>query len=216
MRNFAQSGRSMIEMLGVLAIIGVLSVGGIAGYSKAMQKYRTNRAVDLITQTVTRMHVAFIGQKNYNSLGATLDETNEVLISANVVPADYLIHNKEGEIIKPYRFRNPFKGRLEMRVGDKIREADRNAFIIRYDFIPKQACVEIAAAPWNGTNGLGFIALAINEPLPADIHLENCISSKPIQMGHAIHCAKDKTMLIEVAARACSDVKDNSIELMFY
>ena len=28
-----ESGRSMIEMLGVLAIIGVLSVGGIAGYS---------------------------------------------------------------------------------------------------------------------------------------------------------------------------------------
>ena len=26
-----QSGRSMVEMLGVLAIIGVLSVGGIAG-----------------------------------------------------------------------------------------------------------------------------------------------------------------------------------------
>ena len=33
-------GRSMIEMLGVLAIIGVLSVGGIAGYSKAMEKYK--------------------------------------------------------------------------------------------------------------------------------------------------------------------------------
>ena len=31
-----QTGRSMVEMLGVLAIIGVLSVGGIAGYSKAM------------------------------------------------------------------------------------------------------------------------------------------------------------------------------------
>jgi len=37
-----QNGRSMIEMLGVLAIIGVLSVGGIAGYSKAMTKYRIN------------------------------------------------------------------------------------------------------------------------------------------------------------------------------
>ena len=33
-----EKGRSMIEMLGVLAIIGVLSVGGIAGYSKAMMK----------------------------------------------------------------------------------------------------------------------------------------------------------------------------------
>ena len=39
-------GRSMIEMLGVLAIIGVLSVSGIAGYSKAMEKYKVNKAID--------------------------------------------------------------------------------------------------------------------------------------------------------------------------
>jgi hypothetical protein len=39
----SQIGRSMIEMLGVLAIIGVLSVGAIAGYSKAMNKYRLNK-----------------------------------------------------------------------------------------------------------------------------------------------------------------------------
>ena len=38
-----QLGRSMIEMLGVLAIIGVLSVGGIAGYSKAMEKWKINK-----------------------------------------------------------------------------------------------------------------------------------------------------------------------------
>ena len=38
-------GRSMIEMLGVLAIIGVLSVGGIAGYSKAMEKFKVNKTV---------------------------------------------------------------------------------------------------------------------------------------------------------------------------
>ena len=33
----------MVEMLGVLAIIWVLSVGGIAGYSKAMMKYKINK-----------------------------------------------------------------------------------------------------------------------------------------------------------------------------
>ena len=38
-----QSGRSMVEMLGVLAIIGVLSVGAISGYSKAMFKYKLNK-----------------------------------------------------------------------------------------------------------------------------------------------------------------------------
>ena len=40
-----QGGKSMIEMLGVLAIIGVLSVGGIAGYSKAMEKFKINKAM---------------------------------------------------------------------------------------------------------------------------------------------------------------------------
>ena len=32
----SQLGRSMIEMLGVLAIIAVLSFGGIAGYSRGI------------------------------------------------------------------------------------------------------------------------------------------------------------------------------------
>ena len=41
-KNF-EKGRSMIEMLGVLAIIGILSVGGIAGYSKAMEKFKINK-----------------------------------------------------------------------------------------------------------------------------------------------------------------------------
>ncbi len=41
-----ENGRSMIEMLGVLAIIAVLSVGGIAGYSKAMEKWKINKAIE--------------------------------------------------------------------------------------------------------------------------------------------------------------------------
>ena len=40
-----QSGRSMVEMLGVLAIVGVLSVGAIGGYSYAMNKHRTNELI---------------------------------------------------------------------------------------------------------------------------------------------------------------------------
>ena len=51
----ASAGRSMVEMLGVLAIIGVLSVGAIAGYSKAMMKYKTNQhalAVNMLLNNV--------------------------------------------------------------------------------------------------------------------------------------------------------------------
>ena len=52
-RNDACSvGRSMIEMLGVLAIVGVLSVGGIAGYSKAMEKFKVNKLLDEYTMLI--------------------------------------------------------------------------------------------------------------------------------------------------------------------
>ena len=38
----SQSGRSMVEMLGVLSIISVLSVGGINAYSTAIKKHKAN------------------------------------------------------------------------------------------------------------------------------------------------------------------------------
>ena len=41
-----ETGRSMVEMLGVLAVIGVLSVGGIMGYKFAMDKYQANQTVN--------------------------------------------------------------------------------------------------------------------------------------------------------------------------
>ena len=39
------SGRSMIEMIGVLAIIGMLSIGGLAGYTIAMNYHKANETI---------------------------------------------------------------------------------------------------------------------------------------------------------------------------
>ena len=62
-----QYGRSMIEMLGVLAIIGVLSVGGIAGYSKAMRMWRSNIQRNMIAEFIAgaiKVKSNLAGQKN--------------------------------------------------------------------------------------------------------------------------------------------------------
>lgn len=48
-----QSGRSMVEMLGVLAIIGVLSVGAISGYRHAMNRHEANQIINNLTLTAT-------------------------------------------------------------------------------------------------------------------------------------------------------------------
>ena len=49
--NFkSEFGRSMVEMLGVLAIIGVLSIGGIAGYTLSMRRHRANQLLDSLNK----------------------------------------------------------------------------------------------------------------------------------------------------------------------
>lgn len=51
-----QFGRSMVEMIGVLAIVGILSVGSIAGYQKAMLKYKLNKQSQQLSHLLNVMH----------------------------------------------------------------------------------------------------------------------------------------------------------------
>ena len=50
-----EQGRSMVEMLGVLAIVGVLSVGAISGYSKAMMKYKLNKHAEAVNMLLNNV-----------------------------------------------------------------------------------------------------------------------------------------------------------------
>jgi type II secretory pathway pseudopilin PulG len=49
------SGRSMIEMLGVLAIVGILTVGGINGFHKAMRKYKYTEATSELSLFINNL-----------------------------------------------------------------------------------------------------------------------------------------------------------------
>ena len=60
--RFKQSGRSMIEMLGVLAIIGILSVGGIVGYTKAVEKHKIDQTMQQMNIIVNNMRTAFLAR----------------------------------------------------------------------------------------------------------------------------------------------------------
>ena len=82
----SEEGRSMVEMLGTLAIIGVLSVGSIAGYTYAMNKYYTNellagaseRAVIVASQLASgRVPSLSEFDKMKKTAGGTFDGTVE-------------------------------------------------------------------------------------------------------------------------------------------
>ena len=52
-RKRTEHGRSMVEMLGVLAIVGVLSVGGVYGYGVAMKKHKANELLHQASMLAT-------------------------------------------------------------------------------------------------------------------------------------------------------------------
>ena len=68
-------------MLGVLAIIAVLSVGGIAGYSKAMEKWKTNKAIEQYSYLIYGMLEHLDDLKKSSD-----DELGEVAKALNLIP----------------------------------------------------------------------------------------------------------------------------------
>ena len=95
------AGRSMVEMLGVLAIIGVLSVGAIAGYSKAMMKYKLNKQAEQISWLMNIM-TQYLHEWKFNE-GVYLVP---YYIKMNAVDPNMLHH---GDIIYLY---DPFNNQI--------------------------------------------------------------------------------------------------------
>ena len=89
----SQSGRSMVEMLGTLAIVGVLSAGAIGGYSYAMNKHRTNELIYEATKraqwvgtqlemnnlnpSINTFGTNSFGGGTFNGIDTTLPNTNQ-------------------------------------------------------------------------------------------------------------------------------------------
>ena len=152
MTKNAQSGRSMIEMLGVLAIIGVLSVGGIAGYSKAMQKYRINKTIEQITLIAGNVRTFFAPQRNYAGLTSLTDNGKKIIKKAKLVPDE--MWNSAGTALE-----NAWGGKLGV-MGSANYIVDwkhyEYKFInIIFEDIPIEACIEITTQDWSSLNMVG-------------------------------------------------------------
>ncbi|MBR3502220.1 MAG: hypothetical protein IKO06_04865 [Alphaproteobacteria bacterium] len=158
MTKSVQSGRSMIEMLGVLAIIGVLSVGGIAGYSKAMMKYRTNKFIEQITLIAGNVHTFFARQSNYEGAhcecvsgqactGQTSKDGCPVIKKAKIFPDEMVTVDADGKITAiTDSFGNLIGGINAIGKGDNDTDM---AFRLDFGNTPEEACIDIITHDWS-------------------------------------------------------------------
>ncbi len=80
-RMAGQRGRSMVEMLGVLAIIGVLSIGGIAGYREAMDRNAANEIINEINILATNVSAYIQANKDKSDLNLSQFSTDEYTVA---------------------------------------------------------------------------------------------------------------------------------------
>ena len=81
-----QYGRSMIEMLGVLSVIGILTTGGFNLVMKSRMHQAVNETVDNMTALAQKTRHIIRDYQLDIEAGATSDDLNVYVNSANAVP----------------------------------------------------------------------------------------------------------------------------------
>ena len=95
-------GRSMVEMLGVLAIIGVLSVGAMTGYSKAMFKYKLNKQTEQIGSILDMVQTYDDMWNNQKDSFSSMYYLIPFLRKLDIIPAEMINPDDERFIYDPF------------------------------------------------------------------------------------------------------------------
>lgn len=139
-----ETGRSMVEMLGVLAIIGVLSVGGISGYSKAMTKFKISKSMDQVSMLVANVRTLFSGQKDYTGLKTS------TAVDYGIVPSEMANTDKT--------LTNAFAGNVYINASAA---AGAKNFNVIYSGLGQEACVSLATADWGSGSSSGLVGMNV-------------------------------------------------------
>ncbi len=185
----------MIEMLGVLAIIGVLSVGGIAGYSQAMSKFKVSKTTDQVQTMVTNIRTLFTGQRTYDGLtganaytmGILTDETWDGTNASNAYGGTILFGTPN----------------------------NKKYFSITYNGLSQDACTRLTMADWGDSSSglIGIIAKSTAQDAPGDGALTLNATAGANGSGTFLTSSKTEASGIPViltsAVGACANGADN-------
>ena len=207
-----QYGRSMIEMLGVLAIVGVLSVGGIAGYSKAMMKFKTNKTIDQFSHIIANIRTLYAQQTSYEGLDTS------TAVQMGVVPDSLATSNN-----RPY-ITNIFGGDVSIFDANSYGTGPNGeeppsfgTFIVLFTGLPKDACLSLATMDWGSPSSSGFMSIAIEDEQyhsgPIYQYGDSCTNNYGYTTACYGNVDNPTPISVSTAATACSKCETSSCSI---
>lgn len=162
-----EKGRSMVEMLGVLAIVGILSMGAIGGYAKATAKMKKDRLVYQISEFVINIRALFFQQADFSNISASLLVRSGAVPNGMYDPAE--INNANPTL------RHIFSGQILIYPSNKYDDTRKMAFEMYLLGLTKDACIAMATTDWGQDPASGFVSMYIGtdeftEPLMQNVY----------------------------------------------
>lgn len=183
MKKISQSGRSMMEMLGVLAIVGVLSVGGFAMVGKMQANYEANKVMDEIADLANRVRVVFRDYEGDMPI-------NKYIRKAKAYP-DSFNENESGDVND-----NEFVGTTGMNYslrylcsGEQNTQGCKGTkyFNIFLYPISEDLCNQIVTSNWGSPSTNGFIGIGTGSAITSTCDCSSCARANskecPVPMG---------------------------------
>ncbi|MBQ9034519.1 MAG: type II secretion system protein [Alphaproteobacteria bacterium] len=162
MKKNNQYGRSMMEMLGVLTIIGILTTGGFG----LVMKTRMHQAINEVTDTMTSLaqktrHIIRDYQLDIED-GATSDDLNVYVKKANAYP---------DTLATDWTDRNDV-------TYDVVYVGTNPMFWVVVSGLSEEMCLSLSNGNYGNSNSSGFVGLSYGS--------DETIHNSPVDLGTAV------------------------------
>lgn len=157
-RKSDQRGASMIEVLGVLSVVGMISVGLMSGINAMYSQVKVSLTRTQITRIV----------KNARSILTAIDQVNSDTYTAedsvNFFKTDQLIKlgiadstNVSGDVIA-----SPYGGAVK--IGFYVDSTSQEKrLVITFQDLPKKPCIDVLKIDWGDDSSSGLMKIIIQD-----------------------------------------------------
>ena len=169
-----ERGRSMIEIIGVIFIMGLLSMGVMAGYGTVMERYRYYKFKEQIHTVSTAMAKVTANRRNFNTL-----KTNTKWHELNIFSNDDCVDDSCTTYRSPY-------GLITRDFSANADDSNITKIGLQFAGVSRHACIQLLTTePYLISGKLVSISLNGN-PVP----------STPTTVSSAVSLCQDSNLML--------------------
>ena len=193
-KDLSQSGRSIIEIMGVLTVIGLLTVSIAKTITGMMERYKNSRITMQLTELQKGIQNRFAIDSDFTKLSSKL------IMDEKLAPSDIdwkdntMYHKFHGSITVGHNYTSTV---LDIKSGQ--------SYWIQFNKVPQQACLDLMSIDWSVDQYSDLITI-ISGDLQAYWRIpQGASAEKSIQMP----------ISVDDALKMCSSKSSNKLRWVF-